>query len=450
MGRIQKNNSQNSNDPFQILGLTITESATRITRAQLITAQKKYFAHLPSKKKFPGYSDVDAAYAAFRKFYSKDSARVFDVSRESQSLQRQLVTEQFETNRLKNRQQQSSLLVSSVEVAENKRSTEDELREQLLQLKAENERLREDLAAAQKLTDKGKLRTIEAALDSNTQCLQLVEDALRSDLEDSAMGRTDSFSSVDPRRTTASSLGSLNSGDDFAADDDSFDADDDSFDADADALDLSDSFVAVETNNPVASSTLSVSSTSVIISDPIARNSESKKPVPHAESPYLQPLKDLGVALTALRAEISAVDRCLLPSQAKLIHALDQEIALVKFRIKGHDGWNYNDASDAEKESVKKSLLECEASQSPGTGRLKRVLSQVDAAIKQSPHPAISKAIAVVKAILINIATVGLVNATRGGRTWVASFFKPRAVPTHGAIKECSQQVRSSVNRLAS
>lgn len=424
--------SQDLKDPFKVLGITLSQDATRIDRVQVQQAYNTYRKYL-SILKDPKRQAIVDAYTAFLHVYGEGKPKKLNLTR-SCPIEKERVFRKFEELQQKRSGKKTSPSIAvHTEIVENQ-PLEHELREQLAQLRAENDRLRAALAAAQQLSNTEQVEHFEAQLSDNLVLLQVTEAQFFSDPEDSAIGsdheRSSSFSSCEARTTVSSFDGYYEQNE---------------FDADAESLNGT-AQDAVISLTPVVFS-------EAVITDTIVSTSQSKKFVPYAESPYLKPLEELKDALEVLKNKIlypHAVAYACMADQVKEV------IEKVLASIAEHTRWSPSKESthvNLAKGIVKKGIDTLST-------QVTNVLNNVEKAVASIPIApnalsGISKAIAVVKAILINIATVGLVNVTKDGRKWVASFFKlPAPQETtalkRDAVKERSEAVRSLVDRLAS
>ena len=174
---------------------------------------------------------------------------------------------------------------------------------------------------------------------------------------------------------------------------------------------------------------------------PVVRSkSFSVAPPAPVTSPYLAPLTDLQIALEAFKAEIEKVTDDQFPNKEDLIFRTLGSIRQVAVYVDDEpvrSKWNKG------KPNISSALVT----------QAETLLQQVDAAITASSAPkaltGLAMAAAVVKAALLNLVTLGLINVTKSGRDYVSSmFFKPPSEKERAAAAAIKTQTEAVTTSL--
>lgn len=190
---------QDLSDPFKLLGITIEEGSSRLAAAQVQKAFGTYTRYL-SKLKDPKYPAIMDAYAACRAVYANGKA--IPLSSRPTVQKEQVINKFYElqSRRLsKNKQQETQPTPPLESPNEIKRSVEDELREQITDLKRQLVGLQEFLDSVkaqpsiQNTLTASRLEALQKELQEN---LTSAEKALNNPVNDSSVSEGGDASSV--------------------------------------------------------------------------------------------------------------------------------------------------------------------------------------------------------------------------------------------------------------
>ena len=177
--------------------------------------------------------------------------------------------------------------------------------------------------------------------------------------------------------------------------------------------------------------------------------SDTPPPVKAATSPYLAPLRDLQVALEALKAEIAEVTDDQFPNKENLISYASSSIGPVSVYVADEPN-RYN-------------AVKAPVTVSPTViDWVQRLLTEVQNSINASSQPkelsniekaliVAHNALAVVKTLALTVCTIGWTVWAASGRQYTASLFKsfaPHPGADCGSVKEKVAEVKTAVNAL--